>query len=339
MLRLRLVPAGHQATRELSFEYLNRQLVWHAFTEFLLFLLPLVGVTRWRRIVSRAWRKVVAKIKGFFFPSTEGGDNDDESRYGKKKAGGELGFLPERTCAICYADQNPAVEIGGEREVLVGGGGGVVGSAATDITNPYEAMPCGDVYCFVCLAQRIEAEEGEGWTCLRCGELVLECKPWDGDVIQSKSRHSHHLRGKSTGGGGYSKSVGFYDSGHESSGQGGPPLTPGLSDVTMKELEPIPTEDELETLEEDPVATTGAQRIYHDEGSINESANGRGRVRRSTRTQMRVVACMTSRVARKRKRMARRRKMNIMREMEVLDYASLESNRNSVNIDGYSDIS
>jgi peroxin-2 len=61
---------------------------------------------------------------------------------------------------------------------------GVVGSAQTDITNPYEAMPCGCTYCFVCLATRIEREEGEGWSCLRCGELAKECKPWSGDVLE-----------------------------------------------------------------------------------------------------------------------------------------------------------
>ena len=41
LLRVRLVPASNQVSRDVSFEYLNRQLVWHAFTEFLLFLLPL----------------------------------------------------------------------------------------------------------------------------------------------------------------------------------------------------------------------------------------------------------------------------------------------------------
>lgn len=63
--------------------------------------------------------------------------------------------------------------------------GGVVGSASTDITNPYETIPCGCVYCFMCLAKRLENEEGEGCICLRCGELVKECKPWAGDVLEA----------------------------------------------------------------------------------------------------------------------------------------------------------
>ena len=66
---------------------------------------------------------------------------------------------------------------------VTGASGGVIGSAQTDVTNPYETIPCGCVYCFVCIATRLEAEEGEGWMCLRCGHLVKECGPWAGDVL------------------------------------------------------------------------------------------------------------------------------------------------------------
>ncbi|KAL3418021.1 Peroxisomal biogenesis factor 2 [Phlyctema vagabunda] len=166
ILRLRLAPPTSQVSREVSFEYLNRQLVWHAFTEFLLFVLPLVGISRWRRWLSRAWRKTMSVIRS-------SPENDETEKAG------ELAFLPERTCAICYQDQNSAQT---EAEVIAASG--VVGSAQTDITNPYETLPCGCVYCFVCLAGRLEAEEGEGWTCLRCGEEVKECKPWNGDVLE-----------------------------------------------------------------------------------------------------------------------------------------------------------
>ena len=104
--------------------------------------------------------------------------------------GGELAFLPERTCAICYQDQNPTSTSEHEILAVLGASGGVVGSAQTDITNPYETIPCGCVYCFVCIATRLEGEEGEGWVCLRCGELVKECRPWNGDVLEAASRPS-----------------------------------------------------------------------------------------------------------------------------------------------------
>ncbi|KAI9673581.1 MAG: peroxisome assembly protein (Peroxin-2) [Caeruleum heppii] len=179
LLRLRLAPISSQVSREVSFEYLNRQLVWHAFTEFLLFVLPLVGIGRWRRWLARAWRKAKAVARS---RRVEEGEKEEKT--------GELAFLPERTCAICYQDLNPTSTAENEVLALSGGasgGGGVVGSAQTDVTSPYETIPCGCIYCYVCLAQRLETEEGQGWTCLRCGELVKECKPWAGDVSETTS--------------------------------------------------------------------------------------------------------------------------------------------------------
>ncbi|KAH9210985.1 Pex12 amino terminal region-domain-containing protein [Leptodontidium sp. 2 PMI_412] len=184
VLRLRLAPPTSQVSREVSFEYLNRQLVWHAFTEFLLFVLPLVGISRWRRWLGRAWRKTKSVMRS-------GGEDDAEIKSG------EFAFLPERTCAICYQDQNTTLT--SETEVIAASSAsGVIGSAQTDITNPYETIPCGCIYCFVCLAGRLEAEDGEGWICLRCGEEVKECKPWSGDVIEEVAKHA-----------GSSKTVGF----------------------------------------------------------------------------------------------------------------------------------
>lgn len=66
--------------------------------------------------------------------------------------------------------------------------GGIAGSAQTDITNPYEAQPCGCVYCYGCLATRLEAENGEGVVCLRCAEVITSGCPWSGDVLASTSR-------------------------------------------------------------------------------------------------------------------------------------------------------
>lgn len=156
----------------MSFEYLNRQLVWHAFTEFLLFLLPLVGIGRWRRWISRAWRKTLATVRA----------SEDEGIVSEKL--GQLAFLPERTCAICYQDQNPTST--SEADILgaSASAGGIIGSVRTDITNAYETVPCGCIYCFVCITEKLEAEEGEGWVCLRCGEIVKQCKPWNGDVLE-----------------------------------------------------------------------------------------------------------------------------------------------------------
>ncbi|KFY64563.1 hypothetical protein V497_01658 [Pseudogymnoascus sp. VKM F-4516 (FW-969)] len=169
-LRLRLAPKTNQLARDISFEYLNRQLVWHAFTEFLLFLLPLLGIARWRRWLSRTWRRVSSLSSPADAPAAA--------------KQGPLAHLPERTCAICYEDQNKAKS---EAEIVAAsaaGQGGVAGGM-TDVTNPY-CGPCGCVYCFVCLAGRLEGEAGEGWVCLRCGEVIGECWAWGGDVVEER---------------------------------------------------------------------------------------------------------------------------------------------------------
>ncbi|KAI5780000.1 Pex12 amino terminal region-domain-containing protein [Geopyxis carbonaria] len=153
ILRMRLVTPDRTVSREVSFEYLNRQLVWHAFTEFLLFVLPLLRIGRWRRW----WGRFIRRVRS------------DGGAEGETK--GELSFLPERTCAICYKETDAE-----------SAGAGLGGGRATDVTNPYEAVECGHVYCYVCIAGKIELEEGEGWTCLRCNGTVKRCRPWRGGV-------------------------------------------------------------------------------------------------------------------------------------------------------------
>lgn len=149
---MRLVAPNRMAARDVSFEYLNRQLVWHAFTEFLLFILPILRVGRWRRW----WARFIRKFRR------------DTAASGE--ATGELSFLPERTCAICYKETDANIDMGAS------------GAKATDVTNPYEAVECGHLYCYVCIAGKIELEEGEGWVCLRCGQTVKRCRPWRGGL-------------------------------------------------------------------------------------------------------------------------------------------------------------
>ena len=55
-LRMRLVYAQPAMTRALSFEYLNRQLVWHELSELLLFLLPLLNVGAVTRFLTQRLR-------------------------------------------------------------------------------------------------------------------------------------------------------------------------------------------------------------------------------------------------------------------------------------------
>ncbi|KAK9467703.1 Pex12 amino terminal region-domain-containing protein [Lipomyces arxii] len=149
--RIRLISSSRSLSREVSFEFLNRQLVWDEFTKFLLFVLPIIHLPRLKR---RFDRLITAKTSK------------------SSEAVGQLAFLPESTCAICY-----------HQDSRVGGVPGAdatqsIGMGENDITNPYAAVECGHIYCYVCLITQIEEQEGEGWTCLRCSQIVKNAKPW-----------------------------------------------------------------------------------------------------------------------------------------------------------------
>ena len=49
----RLVYKTANQPRALSFEYMNRQLVWHELSELVLFLLPLINLEKIKRAIGR----------------------------------------------------------------------------------------------------------------------------------------------------------------------------------------------------------------------------------------------------------------------------------------------
>mmetsp|Transcript_22473 Transcript_22473/g.31314 ORF Transcript_22473/g.31314 Transcript_22473/m.31314 type:complete len:348 (+) Transcript_22473:36-1079(+) len=53
LLQMRLVYRYPSVKRQVSFEFLNRQLVWHEFTEFLLFFMPLINLEKIKNFFAR----------------------------------------------------------------------------------------------------------------------------------------------------------------------------------------------------------------------------------------------------------------------------------------------
>lgn len=167
LLKIRLVPTTRTLSRQVNFEFQNRQLVWNAFTEFLLFVVPLINLPRLRRRFSKLFNSLKS-----FNKSHDDGSGDDGLSSVKQ---GELYFLPEKTCAICYKDsQVPSTSSAGGAS-----GGSNDSSVNAGITNPYQCVPCGHVYCYVCLTSKIIEGEGDGWYCLRCAEHVYKMKPFE----------------------------------------------------------------------------------------------------------------------------------------------------------------
>ncbi|KAH7930726.1 hypothetical protein BV22DRAFT_1000178 [Leucogyrophana mollusca] len=188
ILRMSLVPARSLVKREVSYEFMNRQMVWHAFTEFLLFLLPLVSA----RSVQRRLTRFASKL-GSLLPSPTARTSDQQPPLKR----GKYASLPVDQCAICAENASFNLNLSDASNALTSL---TFPPAPPDTPQPEadpEAPPtfplytpyitsCGHTYCYHCIAERMmrSADEGLdefGWECLRCGEGVRSSDRWTGD--------------------------------------------------------------------------------------------------------------------------------------------------------------
>jgi peroxin-2 len=175
-------------SRLVSFEYLNRQLVWQELSEFLLFLLPLINVPRLKRAMLRAFPRLPMLTAGG--GSAGGGaaalEWTVEAAGGKARGGGGgkdggagggagagTGFERQRR-RVSFIDEAGAGAAAGAAERGVGASG-TPGDAASEgaefdppgpcpvcglreIVVPYVALPCRHVFCYYCLRGHCEAD-------------------------------------------------------------------------------------------------------------------------------------------------------------------------------------
>ena len=113
VLGMRLTYANRSLQRNVSFEFLNRQLVWNTFTEFLLFLLPLVKprrilyrMARWpsHPVVLRALHDTLPERLSRRLGLVK--DKEDGvvrlASRARKRTYGKYWFLPNECCALCF---------------------------------------------------------------------------------------------------------------------------------------------------------------------------------------------------------------------------------------------
>ncbi|KAG0709771.1 Pex12 amino terminal region-domain-containing protein [Suillus ampliporus] len=197
-LAMRLEPSQAILKREVSYEFMNRQMVWHAFTEFLLFLLPLINP----RSVTRKLTSTLSSI----LPAPSPTQKIRAPKRGKYYA------LPPDQCAICAENAALNVNLSDAAGALAsytpafptspnndGGENNIEGDGEPPypITTPYLAS-CGHVYCYACLAERMlrAADDGSrGWTCLRCAEEVRSADRYRLESESGNLRRSSMLGG------------------------------------------------------------------------------------------------------------------------------------------------
>ncbi|KAL4076105.1 Pex12 amino terminal region-domain-containing protein [Scleroderma yunnanense] len=183
LLKMVLVPTKSKVTREVSYEFMNRQMVWHAFTEFLLFLLPLISA----KFLQRSFVRGMSRLTSLLIPSP----NDRKSRQRKH---GKYEALPVDQCAICAENASYTLDLGYSADALT-----LLAPYPSTKERPSQVVPddempifaihtpyvtsCGHIYCYYCITERMirTAEEGAetGWECLRCAEHVRSADRWE----------------------------------------------------------------------------------------------------------------------------------------------------------------
>lgn len=157
--------------RNVSYDFLNRQLVWEAFTEFLLFVMPIINLQaikkRVKHLISRQnW--LSARPSAPDEKALQNGGTADGTT-----TAGPLKHLPPDVCAICYL-KSPATGDAMDPVDPTTSTAFLASMSHKDdtVTVPYVTSCCGARYCYYCIASAIV----DDFTCLRCGQKVLQVK-------------------------------------------------------------------------------------------------------------------------------------------------------------------
>jgi peroxin-2 len=214
---MRLVPARKLIKRNVSYEFMNRQMVWHAFTvsnahfhlcldltrilqEFLLFLLPLVNTRgirkRFSRLVSQTKLVIISSLPARLRVAS--GDKVDGESVPRQR--GKYWALSEDQCAICAENASYNLNFADSTNALTSFAASASnvpsGHDDTDtneppmypITTPY-ITSCGHIYCYYCIAERMlrvaDDGDGQGWECLRCSQTVKDADRLEMEVEES----------------------------------------------------------------------------------------------------------------------------------------------------------
>lgn len=151
LLKICLTPISGDLLRfngdSVNYEFQNRQLVWNVMTEFLVFILPLLQLSKLKRMASR-----LIKLNSLKSSSI----NQEQS----KPTSTAYTQLPLSQCAICHEQEDYLTRMSGSKTK----------APTYNITNPY-ITNCNHIYCYVCLAGRFNAIENgneDAESCPRC---------------------------------------------------------------------------------------------------------------------------------------------------------------------------
>lgn len=204
-LGLRLVPNAPHLSRMVSYEFMNRQLVWGVMTEFLMFAVPRIPVLP----AALNPGTLVSPVREFFSqPTTIDYDAlsaAQSSITAAQRAGvpapttayaGICAKIPLSTCPVCYLRRTSApVELPGtdielpplEEDSEADPEDRIFLAAETDCWGHCR-------YCYYCVAEELaefaleSKDKGGKWTCLRCGGAVTKARRVGADPRTPKAK-------------------------------------------------------------------------------------------------------------------------------------------------------
>ena len=127
---------GGGGNRHVSFDLMNRQLLWHGFSEFVFFILPLVNIARLKNFIVRIFFSIAAP------PSASSTINTTTSNTRLKRTRPHPRDNLPPACLICDSSR---------------------------INRPYMTS-CMHVFCYYCIQSNVMADPF--YPCPCCGESV-----------------------------------------------------------------------------------------------------------------------------------------------------------------------
>jgi peroxin-2 len=149
-------------TRIISFEYLNRQLVWQELSEVLLFLLPLLDVGK-LRAVAASYLNLLPSPSSLVMVSSAVSLSSGGSIPGTSSSPSDHPRDKDGTIRRENAQSNPSCPLCGSKDILL----------------PYLALPCRHVFCYYCLRSFCEADSS--FSCPVDKTKVLGMRRWSED--------------------------------------------------------------------------------------------------------------------------------------------------------------
>ncbi|KAI7936608.1 hypothetical protein MJO28_015507 [Puccinia striiformis f. sp. tritici] len=172
VLKVRLVPIRNDLSRNVGFEFLNRQIVWQALTDFILFLLPLIDF--------RALRIRANQISKFISETIRGSGRVREERATDSRIAVPKDTTSRDRCPICTSKQRASSVLQDPSDLS---SRSTSNHHQTHLKIAYQTDCCKGLYCYLCVVPEILKWRDmylDPWRCWRCGKAPLGLSRWNG---------------------------------------------------------------------------------------------------------------------------------------------------------------